>query len=197
MQSSGKDLYDRISKEFLGQIYPVTQGTGPAAPEVQKWYSYHPGIDYGVDEGTPITAPSLMELLFSGEYGEYGNRVGVKNPQTGETYYFSHLSRIPQLSQTIQPGTILGYTGNTGRTTGAHLDVEYNRAGPTGYRLASASPQVSGGGNYTVRQGDTLWDIAQQYLGSGARWGELGGYSGNPRLLPIGTKLSIPGLQTA
>lgn len=45
---------------------------------------------------------------------------------------------------------------------------------------------------YVVKKGDTLWGIAQQYLGNGARWGELG-YGGDPRKLPVGTVLNIPG----
>lgn len=44
---------------------------------------------------------------------------------------------------------------------------------------------------YKVRSGDTLWAIAQKYLGNGARWGELG-YSGDPRKLQVGTVLNIP-----
>lgn len=44
---------------------------------------------------------------------------------------------------------------------------------------------------YKVQSGDTLWGIAQKYLGSGSRWGELG-YSGDPRKLQIGTVLNIP-----
>jgi len=45
---------------------------------------------------------------------------------------------------------------------------------------------------YTVRPGDTLWGIAQRYLGSGDLWKQLQGYSGDPRKLPIGTKINIP-----
>lgn len=44
---------------------------------------------------------------------------------------------------------------------------------------------------YTVRPGDTLYGIAQQQLGSGNRWRELKGYSGDLRKLPIGTKITI------
>ena len=45
---------------------------------------------------------------------------------------------------------------------------------------------------YTVKKGDTLWDIAEKSLGSGQRWKELIGYSGDPTKMPIGTKITIP-----
>lgn len=48
--------------------------------------------------------------------------------------------------------------------------------------------------NPTVKSkpGDTLWDIAEKYLGSGNRWKKLKGYSGDPKELLIGTQLGIP-----
>lgn len=58
---------------------------------------------------------------------------------------------------------------------------------------APSSPQVPnapGRGSYTVKPGDTLWGIAEKYLGSGARYGELKGFGGDPRKLPIGTRIS-------
>ncbi|MBT9165354.1 MAG: hypothetical protein DDT23_01371 [candidate division WS2 bacterium] len=50
---------------------------------------------------------------------------------------------------------------------------------------------------YIVKEGDTLWGIAQRELGSGARWPELGRQLGitteeQARRLPIGAKLTIP-----
>ncbi len=45
---------------------------------------------------------------------------------------------------------------------------------------------------YTVKPGDTLYDIAQKYLGSGSRWKELG-YTGDPKKLQPGTVLSWGG----
>lgn len=47
-------------------------------------------------------------------------------------------------------------------------------------------------GSYTVRQGDTLWGIAQRTLGNGSRWGELG-YQGDPKKLRVGTVLNWGG----
>lgn len=50
-------------------------------------------------------------------------------------------------------------------------------------------------GRIQVQSGDTLWSIAQKYLGNGARWQELGGFGGDPRRMPIGTVISLPGYQ--
>jgi len=48
-------------------------------------------------------------------------------------------------------------------------------------------------GRIQVQSGDTLWSIAQKYLGNGNRWQELGGFGGDPRRMPIGTVISLPG----
>jgi LysM repeat protein len=56
-------------------------------------------------------------------------------------------------------------------------------------------PQTSS--SYIVKKGDTLWGIAQKMLGSGTKWQQLQGYSGDPRKLPIGTKITAPIQQTA
>lgn len=52
---------------------------------------------------------------------------------------------------------------------------------------------------YTVQSGDTLWKIAQKYLGNGSRWNEIYSYNnnksvigGNPNLIQPGMVLSIP-----
>lgn len=57
--------------------------------------------------------------------------------------------------------------------------------------LYSQAPQGSAANQYMVKPGDTLWGIAQQYLGNGNRWQELG-YKGVPTQLPIGQRINIP-----
>lgn len=59
---------------------------------------------------------------------------------------------------------------------------------------------VADAGNYTVKSGDNLWDIAQEKLGDGTRWGEIydankAVISDNPRLIFAGQDLQMPGAQ--
>lgn len=65
----------------------------------------------------------------------------------------------------------------------------------TSSTIAASKPFISllqPSAQYTVQSGDTLWQIAQDYLGAGTRWRELQGYTGNPRTMPVGTQISIP-----
>lgn len=61
--------------------------------------------------------------------------------------------------------------------------------------------QLTDAGQYTVQPGDNLWDIAQDKLGDGSRWGEI--YKANeavigenPRMIFSGQQLEIPGIET-
>lgn len=77
----------------------------------------------------------------------------------------------------------------------------------TEIQLPGASPEIANGGttsmtNYTVKPGDNLWDISEEVLGKGSRWGEL--YQANqdliganPRLIHPGQNLSIPSADPA
>ena len=47
---------------------------------------------------------------------------------------------------------------------------------------------------YTVRRGDTLWDIAERSLGDGARYREIARLNGiaNPSRINVGAVLKLP-----
>ena len=49
---------------------------------------------------------------------------------------------------------------------------------------------------HTTIKGDTLWDLAKKYLGSGSRWKEISGYTGKPEDMPEGIVLTMPGQVT-
>ena len=116
--------YEQIARDYLGSNFPITQYPGKAAKAVRKYYSYHPGIDYGTPEGTEIKAPKDLDVVSVTKDAIYGNRIGVQDPDSGQVLYFSHLKDLPKVGEKVKTGDVLGYTGNTGRSTGPHLDVE-------------------------------------------------------------------------
>jgi nucleoid-associated protein YgaU len=67
-------------------------------------------------------------------------------------------------------------------------------------KMPGDGTQISDAGNYTVQNGDNLWDIAKDKLGDGSRWGEIyeankGVIGENPRLIFAGEQLQMPGAQ--
>lgn len=128
---TAQEIAEQLKQQFLQGRGTVTQLPGQASPEMQKYYNYHKGYDFGTQKGTPIVAPSNMQILGSGTQGGYGNRLVAYDPAKDETYYFSHLSGVAdKTAKEIMAGQVLGYTGGvpgeagSGNTTGAHLDIE-------------------------------------------------------------------------
>lgn len=93
----------------------------------------HEGIDLFASRGTPIHATTEGILLRRGENSLGGKVVWVLGPG-GQRHYYAHLDGFAILArgERVQPGTILGYVGNTGnaRSTPPHLHYGiYTRRG--------------------------------------------------------------------
>ena len=85
----------------------------------------HNGIDYPLPQGTPISViqPGIVADAGFRDNG-YGNQVKVNHPG-GVSSFYAHLSSINVASgQKIDPGTVIGKIGSTGRSTGPHLHFE-------------------------------------------------------------------------
>ncbi|HXH81380.1 MAG TPA: M23 family metallopeptidase [Candidatus Tectomicrobia bacterium] len=85
---------------------------------------FHSGLDIKADVGTPVRAPAAATVAFAGRGNDYGIAVILDHGQDIRTLY-GHLSRTAvQTGQRVERGAIIGYTGNTGRSTGPHLHYE-------------------------------------------------------------------------
>ncbi|MEU5835293.1 M23 family metallopeptidase [Streptomyces diacarni] len=85
---------------------------------------HHTGIDLAVPEGTGVRSVGPGTVVFAGWSGDYGKAVTVRMTDGGYTL-FAHLSRLSVTAgDTVHPGTPLGRSGNTGRSTGPHLHFE-------------------------------------------------------------------------
>lgn len=102
-----------------------------------RWGRMHEGIDISASTGTPIAASGGGTVIVAGPQGGYGNLVVVDHGGGLSTAY-AHQSRIAvSVGQSVGRGSILGYVGSTGNSTGPHLHFEVRVNGgavdPLGY----------------------------------------------------------------
>jgi murein DD-endopeptidase MepM/ murein hydrolase activator NlpD len=85
----------------------------------------HNGIDLGLKNGEPIYATFPGRVRYSTyNTGGFGNLIILRHPNGLETYY-AHLSRMNvRVGDWVAAGEVIGYGGNTGRSTGPHLHFE-------------------------------------------------------------------------
>jgi murein DD-endopeptidase MepM/ murein hydrolase activator NlpD len=109
---------------------PITSGFGP------RWGSFHEGIDISAPTGTPIRAAGSGSVAFASYSGGYGNYTCITHGGGLATCY-GHQSSFARTSGSISQGSILGYVGSTGHSTGPHLHFEVRVNGeavdPLGY----------------------------------------------------------------
>ena len=105
--------YIRITDKFGYRIHPIT-----------KKRHHHSGIDMSAEIGTPIYAPADGVVEYAKYKGSYGNYLLINHPFGFKTAY-GHLEKFTVKSgDYIDKGDLIGYVGNTGRSTGPHLHYE-------------------------------------------------------------------------
>ncbi len=107
--------YARLSSRFGNRRHPVL-GTS----------RMHKGVDYAAPTGTPIMAAGDARVQFRGVQGGYGNTV-ILDHGRGHTTLYAHMSRFGNIrqGQRVAQGTVIGYVGTTGLSTGPHLHYEF------------------------------------------------------------------------
>lgn len=86
---------------------------------------FHAGIDLGAPMGTPVVAAMAGRIVAAGDMGGYGLAVIVETAAGNYRNLYAHLSGIAVRPGTaVQQGTVLGWVGSTGNSTGPHLHFE-------------------------------------------------------------------------
>ncbi len=91
----------------------------------------HRGTDFAAPIGTPILAAGDGTVVRAGPFSSYGNYVRIRHANGYETAY-AHMSRFARgmrAGARVQQGQVIGYVGNTGRSTGPHLHYEVMHRG--------------------------------------------------------------------
>jgi murein DD-endopeptidase MepM/ murein hydrolase activator NlpD len=110
--------------------YPVAQPEVTSEFGTRRSYnggpysSYHEGLDLRGSAGTPVYAPADGRVALAEALVVRGNAV-ILHHGWGVCSGYWHLQAVAvQEDQTVKTGDLLGYVGNTGLSTGAHLHWE-------------------------------------------------------------------------
>lgn len=133
-QSESLDLSSNLSIKFKKVIpsgWPIqnrgiTDNYGERIHPISRVKRLHQGIDLRASVGTPAYATADGFVKFSGDSGTgYGKLVSIAHNFGFETRY-AHMEKVDvvRTGQWVKKGDIIGYTGNTGLSTGPHLHYE-------------------------------------------------------------------------
>jgi murein DD-endopeptidase MepM/ murein hydrolase activator NlpD len=90
---------------------------------------FHLGVDIAGWKGTPIMAPAKGKVIGAGKFGSLGLTVRIKHSSTYTTEYGHLLEAAVKKGQSVERGEIIGYMGNSGRSTGYHLHYGLKKSG--------------------------------------------------------------------
>lgn len=129
------DYYDRggnSAKKFLmrkpvrSNRIRLASGFGWRFHPIQKRRKMHTGTDWAGPRGTPILAAGNGIVEKAGRKGSYGNYVRIRHANGYKTAY-AHMQGFAKglkAGAKVRQGQVIGYVGNTGRSTGPHLHFE-------------------------------------------------------------------------
>ncbi|MBN8808071.1 MAG: M23 family metallopeptidase [Sphingomonas sp.] len=114
---AGLPCSGRISSAFGMRLHPILD-----------YWRMHKGIDVACSYGSPVYAVIDGTVNWAGQRSGYGNFIGIQGGSVGIGY--GHLSRVlVRPGAHVSRGQLVGYSGNSGLSTGPHLHFETYRNG--------------------------------------------------------------------
>lgn len=107
------------------EIKYISSYFGYRPDPIYKVQKFHSGIDFSAQKGTEAyaTGDGVVSEVEKGHWG-YGNMVTIDHGFGYKTRY-AHLQKAAvRKGQKLKRGQLVGYIGNTGKTTGVHLHYE-------------------------------------------------------------------------
>ncbi len=107
----------------------------------------HGGIDYGLPEGTPVFA-SANGVIEATPYDApgFGNYIKLVTEDGAQLFYGHLSSKIATGGTRVKAGDLVGYSGNSGQSTGAHLHFEVRKNGqkmdPSAWLAGAGTPSI-------------------------------------------------------
>jgi len=126
--------YSRISSRYSSnRMHPILRIRRP-----------HFGVDYAAPSGTPVVSIGDGRVISATNEGANGRMVRIQHNSVYSTAYL-HLSRFGAgiaAGKFVKQGEVIGYVGNTGLSTGPHLDFRFYKNGSPVDPLRVEAPPV-------------------------------------------------------
>ena len=119
---------DWVKANAAPNLWPVDgQVTGSFGERIDPFNgegAFHSGVDIGSSYGAQIIAPADGVVTFTDVMGGYGKAIMI-NHGSGISTRYGHLSGFAVTAgQRVHRGDVIGYVGESGRSTGPHLHYE-------------------------------------------------------------------------
>jgi murein DD-endopeptidase MepM/ murein hydrolase activator NlpD len=144
--AEGKSLRKEFMKSPLKYGRITSRFTSSRLHPILKITRAHYGVDYAAPVGTPVRATADGRVLAAGWNGGAGRMIKLQHKAGYQTIYM-HLSRFAEgvkAGASVSGGQTIGYVGNSGESTGPHLDYRILHHGkyinPQGSRFNPAEP---------------------------------------------------------
>ena len=112
-QENGEQHAFWYSSQFGWRNHPITKNR-----------EFHQGLDIKTRAGVPVIAAADGTVVKVGKSGFLGNTIEILHEISEYKTLYAHLQGYAEglkVKEKVVRGQIIGYVGNTGRSTGAHL----------------------------------------------------------------------------
>lgn len=122
-----QQLFRSIPNGWVIENNGLTGKFGWRTHPILKKREFHRGIDLRAKIGTPIYAPADGVVEYAGYHKESGfGYLVILNHNFGFKTNYAHMNKkmVVKSGEFVQKGQLIGYTGNSGLSTGPHLHYE-------------------------------------------------------------------------
>jgi len=120
---------DSATKKFLPTLKPIedawfSSNFGWRLDPFTGQQSFHEGIDFPADVGTPIEAAASGKVVFADVHPAYGKMIEIDHGNGLVTRYAHCSALLVNEGDFVMRGQLIAKVGTTGRSTGPHLHFE-------------------------------------------------------------------------
>jgi len=102
----------------------LSSGFGMRKHPIKGYMKKHQGVDFAAPTGTSIYAAGDGIIEMKQRYKGYGKYIRIRHANGFKTAY-GHISKFNKVpSGRVKQGSVIGYVGSTGNSTGPHLHYE-------------------------------------------------------------------------